>query len=123
MVLLSVVEKIYAGILVDIVCKVTEDLIDDVQGRFRAGMGCVDQIFTLKQIGDKAREKKCRVNVGFMDLEKTYDRVNREVLWHVLRMYDVGGKLLNDIKSFYVNSLDCVREKDVRVSVLGSIVP
>ena len=28
-----------------------------------------------------------------------------EALWQVLGMYDVGGKLLNDIKSMYVNSL------------------
>ena len=33
-----------------------------------------------------------------MDLE-VYDRVNRKALWQVLRMYDVGGKLLNGIKS------------------------
>ena len=43
----------------------------------RSGRGCVDQIFTLKQIGEKAKENKCRVYVGFMDLEKAYDRVNR----------------------------------------------
>ena len=29
----------------------------------------------------------------------------------VLRMYDVGGKLLNGIKSMYVNILACVRVK------------
>ena len=40
-----------------------------------------------------------RVYVGFMDLEKAYDRINREALWQVLRMYEVGGKLLNGIKS------------------------
>ena len=40
--------------------------------------------------------------MGFMDLEKGYDRINREELWQVLRMYDVGGKLLNGIKSMYV---------------------
>ena len=43
--------------------------------------------------------------VGFMDLKKAYDRVNREALWQVLRMYDVGGKLMNGIKSMYVNIL------------------
>ena len=43
--------------------------------------------------------------VGFMDLAKAYDRVNREALWQLLRMYDVGGKLLNVIKSMCVNSL------------------
>ena len=55
---------------------------------------CTDQIFILKQIGEKA-----------------YDKVNREALWQMLRMYDVGGKLLNEIKSIYVNSLACIRVK------------
>ena len=40
--------------------------------------------------------------MGFMDLEKTYDRVYREALWQVLRMNDMYGKLLNGIKSMYV---------------------
>ena len=40
-----------------------------------------------------------------MDLEKAYDRVNREPLCQVLRMYNVCGKLLNGIKGMYVNSL------------------
>ena len=75
---LSVVGKIHAGILVDMVLIATEGLTD---GGFRAGKGYVDQIFTLKQIREKAPEKKCRVYMGFMDLEKAYDRVNMEVLW------------------------------------------
>ena len=36
-------------------------------------------------------KKKCRVYVGFIDLEKAYDRVNREALQQVLRMNDMGG--------------------------------
>ena len=86
-------------------------LIVDEQRGFRAGTGCVDQIFTLKQIDEKAREKKCRVCVGFIDLEKAHVRVNTEALWQVFRMYDVGGKLLSGIKSMYVESSDCVRVK------------
>ena len=57
-----------------------------MQGGCGAEMGCVDQIFTLKEIGEKTRKNKCRVYVGFMDLKKAYDRVNREVLWQILRM-------------------------------------
>ena len=38
-----------------------------------------------------------------------YDRVNREALWQVLKMYDVGGKFLNGINSMYANSLACIR--------------
>ena len=36
---------------------------------------------------DKPWEKNCSVYVGFMDLEKVYDRVNRQALCQVLRMY------------------------------------
>ena len=42
--------------------------------------------------------------MGFMDLGKAYGRVNREALRQVLRMYDVGSKLLTGIKSMYVKS-------------------
>ena len=55
------VGKIYARILVDRVRRVTVGLMDDDQGVFRAG-----------------REKERRVYVGFIELEKGYDRVNRE---------------------------------------------
>ena len=59
----------------------------------------------------RKQEKKHRTYVGSMDLEKVYDRVNKEVLWQVLRMY-MGGKLLSGIKSMYVNSIACVRVKE-----------
>ena len=49
--------------------------------------------------------------MGFIELEKAYDRVNMEALWQVLRMYNVGGKLLSGIKSMYVDSSACVRVK------------
>ena len=39
----------------------TKGLTVDKQGGFRAGRGCVDQIFTLKQIGERGGEKKCSV--------------------------------------------------------------
>ena len=37
--------------------------------------------------------------MGFMDLEKACDRVNREVLGHAPRMQDVGAKMLDRINS------------------------
>ena len=55
-------------------------------------------------MGEKAQEKKRRAYVGFVCLEKAYDRVNREALWQVLRIYDACGKLLSGIKSVYVDS-------------------
>ena len=63
--LLGVVGKIYAGILVDRVHRVTGGLIDDEQGGFGEGRGCIDLIFTLKEIGEKAQEKKKQNVCGF----------------------------------------------------------
>ena len=44
--------------------------------------------------------------VSFINLETAFDKVNREALWEVLRMYDGGGgcKLLSGIKSIYVDN-------------------
>ena len=49
--------------------------------------------------------------MGFIDLEKAYNRVKRETLWQILRIYNVGGKQLNVIKRMYVNSVAYVRIK------------
>ena len=51
------------------------------------------------------------VYMGFMDLEKAYDRVNRETHLQLLRMYDLGVKLLSGVRNMYVNRLACIRLK------------
>ena len=40
--------------------------------------------------GDKVRkqEKKLRVYVDFIDLEKAHSSINKEALWQVLRIYN-----------------------------------
>ena len=69
--MLRMVRKIYAGILVYRVCRVTGDLVDDEQG------GCIDEIFTLKQIGEKPQEK----NVEHIWVLWIWSRLYREALW------------------------------------------
>ena len=44
-----------------------------------------------------------------MDLEKTYNIIDRQGMWLMLRVYRVGGKLLKAVQSFYVESRACVR--------------
>ena len=46
----------------------------------QGGLTSVHQIFTLELIGEKAQEKKCRLHVGFIGLEKAYNRLNWEAL-------------------------------------------
>src|SRR5678815_2512593 len=57
---------------------------------------------------------KNKLYLGFMDLQKAYDMVNREALWQVFVIYGIGGRLLNGIKSMYDDSEACVRINGVK---------
>ena len=107
--LLSVVGKVYGKGLIKRVREGTEGLICDEHGGFRRGRGCVDQILAVRQVCEKYLAKGKDVFWAFMDLEKAYDRIDREGLWTVLRLYEIGGRLLKGVKSFYVNGRACVR--------------
>ena len=43
-----------------------------------------DVIFTQKQLSENAIEYNKELNILFVDQEKQFDRVNREILWKVL---------------------------------------
>ena len=49
-------------------------------------MGCVDQVFVIKQMSVKSVDKNKSLHVVYMDVEKVYGRVDREVMWCVLRL-------------------------------------
>ncbi len=53
--------------------------------------------------------KRQKLYAAFMDLEKAYDRVDREALWRMLKIYGVGGQLLKGIQAFYREANACVR--------------
>ena len=69
----------------------------------------MDQIFSFKALSEKVVEKKRDMYVCFMDLEKAYDRVNRESLFRVLSVKGVKDCLLEAVKAFYKNSRAGVR--------------
>ena len=91
--LLSVVGKVYSRVLINRIRDKTENVITEVQGGFRRGRGCTDQIFILRQICEKYLGKGKDVYFAFLDLEKAYDRVDRDATWNVLRLYGIGCRL------------------------------
>ena len=107
--LLSVVGKVYGRVLINRIRDKAENVIVEVQGGFRRGNGCTDQIFIVKQICEKYLGKGKDAYFAFLDLEKAYDRVDKDAMWNVLRLYGIGGRLLQGVKSLYVVSKACVR--------------
>ena len=83
--LLSVVGKVYGRVLINRIRDNTDNVIAAVQGGFRRGGRCTDQIFTVRQICDKHLGKGKDVYFAFLDLEKAYDRADRDAMWNVLR--------------------------------------
>ena len=55
----------------------------------------MDQILCLKNLIEKSLERNRKLYVGYMNLEKAYDRVDREGLWECLDVWNwwkiVGG--------------------------------
>ncbi|CAK1597415.1 unnamed protein product [Parnassius mnemosyne] len=107
--LLSIVGKLYAKVLIERVMKETDGKIWDVQAGFRKGMGCTDQVFSTRMIAEKFLAKNQKVFCAFMDLEKAYDRVDRDVLWQTLNSFGLTAGLIQALKSLYRDSSACVR--------------
>ena len=113
----------YRGInLLDHVMKVLERVIEkrmrskmsvnDMQFGFRPGRGTTDAIFIVRQIQERFLEKKRDVWMAFVDLEKVFDRVPREVVWWALRHLGVEEWLVTVIRAMYEGVTTAVKMKD-----------
>nr|XP_049618290.1 E3 SUMO-protein ligase PIAS2 isoform X1 [Syngnathus scovelli]XP_049618292.1 E3 SUMO-protein ligase PIAS2 isoform X1 [Syngnathus scovelli]XP_049618293.1 E3 SUMO-protein ligase PIAS2 isoform X1 [Syngnathus scovelli] len=107
--LLSLPGKVYSGVLERRVRREVEPRIQEEQCGFRPGRGTVDQLYTLGRILKGAWEFAQPVHMCFVDLEKAFDRVPREVLWRVLREYGVPSQLIRAVRSLYHRCQSLVR--------------
>jgi hypothetical protein len=112
----------YRGIkLLDHVMKVLERVIevrvrnragiDDMQFGFRPGRGTTDAIFVVRQIQEKYLAKQRDLWMAFVDLEKAFDRVPRDVVWWALRHAGVEEWIVIVIKAMYEDATTAVKMK------------
>lgn len=79
---------------------------------FQLGRGCVNQIFVMRQSIEKTSEWNQKLYTVFLNLEKAFNKVDREGLREVLKMHGVNGKHFDAVKSFYSDSKPCQRLLD-----------
>ena len=106
--MLGVVGKLFGRVLIKRVRARTECAIWEEKCGFRQGRGCMHQVFAVRLVCEKYPANGKDVFWAFMELEKTYDTINRHGIWQMLRVYGVGGKLLKAVQSFYIDSRACV---------------
>ena len=88
-----------------------ETTIGEEHFGFMPGRGTTDAIFAARQVIEKHREMQKELHLVFIDLEKAYDRVPRQV-WRCLREQGVPEKYVRLVKDNY---------EDARTQVKTSI--
>lgn len=91
--------KIFAEILYGRLLPYTEEIIGDYQGGFRLGRSTTDQLFTIRQIMEKAWEYNITIHQLFVDFKQAYDSLYRNELFEIMMEFGIPKKLTNLTKA------------------------
>jgi hypothetical protein len=84
-------------------------LLPEAQSGFRPGRSTTDMLFALRRLMEIAKAKNTPLYLCFVDLQKAYDTVDRELLWSILAKYGVPNKMVAIIRGFHSGMRACVR--------------
>uniref|UniRef100_A0A914XJV1 Reverse transcriptase domain-containing protein n=1 Tax=Plectus sambesii TaxID=2011161 RepID=A0A914XJV1_9BILA len=76
---------------------------------FIPGCSTTDAIFALRMLMEKHREKQQPLHLAFIDMEKAYDRVPRDLIWWALRKKQVPEQYVSIIQDMYSGAQATVR--------------
>ena len=99
--LLSVPSKVFCKVLLNRIDEELDTILRQEQTGFRKGKGCVDQIFTLRNIIEQSIEWKTPLYINFIDFKKAFDSIHRDTLWKIVKAYGVPDKIVTLMKCFY----------------------
>ncbi len=108
--LLSCVAKTYTGILNTRLSNFMKDnsLFPEEQNGFRQGRSCEDHIFSLTSIIRNRMAVNSSTYCAFVDFEKAFDWVNRDLLLYKLLCHGIDGHFYQSVKSILSNTKSCV---------------
>ena len=94
----KVLLKIVANRLSDF-CEARQILPAEQCG-FRPARSTIDMLFIVRRLQELGRQRKIPLYMCFVDLQKAYDSVDRELLWKVLVRADVPSVMIDVIRQF-----------------------
>ena len=108
--MLDVAGKIFAKVLNQrFNSLLAEKILPETQSGFRADRSTTDMIFLCRQILEKGREQQQQISLGFIDLKKAFDTVNREMLFAVLKKFGCPPTFLALVRALHSNNSAAVR--------------
>jgi galactose-1-phosphate uridylyltransferase len=72
----------------------------------------METIFLISQLMETCREQKKDMHMIFIDLEKAYDKVTRNIMCWALQKHKVSSKYITLLKDMYDNVVTSVRTSD-----------
>ena len=99
--LLSIPGKVFCRMVLTRIQDTIDDHLREEQCGFRSSRGTTDAVFIVRQIIEKARERRIPIHWNFVDFKAAFDTIWREALWKCLRSIGVDGKLVDLIERMY----------------------
>lgn len=107
--LTPVITRILASIILRRLETAREAQIREQQAGFRRGRGCIDNIFTLRQVLELRHVYRRPTIAVFLDFKGAFDSVDRYSLMNTLIMKGVPEKYVNILRALYAHTSGCVR--------------
>ena len=79
---------------------------------FMPGRSTMEAIFLIRQVMERYKEQKKDLHMVFIDLEKAYDKIPRNLMWWALDKHKVPTKYVTLIKDMYDKVVTSVRTTD-----------
>ena len=109
--LTSCISKVYSGVLNNRINTYTNliGIIAEEQNGFRKGRSCEDHIYTLSSIIKNRQNLSKSTFACFIDMQKAFDWVDRNLLFYRLLLYNITGKMYKAIVAMYQNTQFCIK--------------
>ena len=75
-------------------------ILPEEQSGFRPNGSTTGTVFVIRRLHELARKKQIPLHLGFVDLTKTYDSVDRTLLGRVLARFGVSQNMISVIRQF-----------------------
>lgn len=83
--------------------------ISENQFGFMPDRSTIEAIYLIRRLMEKYRERQKDLHMVFIDLEKAYDSVSREVIWGCLAEKRILPMFVSVLQDMYLRSRTCVR--------------
>ena len=87
-------------------------ILPEEQCSFRPARSTIDMLFVVRRLQELGRAREIPLYMCFIDLQKAYDSVDRELLWIVLARFGVPENMSIVIRQFYKGMRARVRTDD-----------